>query len=318
MKNFTFRIRFKLAQSCSISVDYPLAQITETESDKSLSLSSQTGEEPISQTRDLILKSSGWSSAQDAQKTGEQYRDALIVAFACLRIGADFGNRSPKSFITPSGVTMLEQHFGGRVLNDEHGLSVFESEPTPSFASVDLDSFVITTKWNCFEETFRQVVDCKPHLSDQHRLALELFHSSFFEHSPDTRFLVLVMAIEALMEPLDRSEAAKAHVEQIIELTKNAKSLSPQEKSSLLGSLKRLLQESISQTGRRLASRWLAGKTYMNKEAPAFFKHCYDIRSRLVHGNNKRPSRNEIANAAAILEVFVSDLLCSMLIQKHE
>jgi len=45
--------------------------------------------------------------------------------------------------------------------------------------------------------------------------------------------------------------------------------------------------------------------------APAkFFQHCYDLRSRLMHGAHPLPARAEIDLAAANMEVMLSDLLC--------
>ncbi|OKH38985.1 hypothetical protein NIES2119_07535 [[Phormidium ambiguum] IAM M-71] len=98
MEDFTFRARFKLAKTCSINIEASSIQVTVPGTEKLLLLSSHEYEKTISKAHDLVLESRGWSSNQEALTAGEQYRDALMVAFACLRIGADFGNRSPKSW----------------------------------------------------------------------------------------------------------------------------------------------------------------------------------------------------------------------------
>jgi hypothetical protein len=85
--------------------------------------------------------------------------------------------------------------------------------------------------------------------------------------------------------------------------------LSAEEKRSLVGGLRELRRESISSAGRRLAAERLGERTYMEMPAAKFFAHCYDLRSRLVHGGEPRPSRQEVGSAAAALGVFVSELL---------
>jgi hypothetical protein len=74
---------------------------------------------------------------------------------------------------------------------------------------------------------------------------------------------MLMMAVETLIEPARRSDAVRAHVEQLIALTKEA-DLPNAEKDSVVGSLNWLFDESISQAGRRLAAR-LGSRNYMGE-----------------------------------------------------
>jgi len=57
-------------------------------------------------------------------------------------------------------------------------------------------------------------------LSPRERLSIDVFNASFFQKSEDVRFLLLVMAIEALLESERRSANALGHVEKLIEITK--------------------------------------------------------------------------------------------------
>jgi hypothetical protein len=118
---------------------------------------------------------------------------------------------------------------------------------------------------------------------------------------------MLMMAVETLIEPARRSDAVRAHVEQLIALTKEA-DLPNAEKDSVVGSLNWLFDESISQAGRRLAAR-LGSRNYMGEPPAKFFTGCYDLRSRLVHGHYPRPVFGEVNARCAPLELFVSDLL---------
>jgi hypothetical protein len=116
------------------------------------------------------------------------------------------------------------------------------------------------------------------------------------------------MAVEALIEPISRSDESLMHVESLIWKTKNA-TLPAREKNSILGALSWLRFESINQAGRRTASERLGNRIYIGKNAADFFTHCYQIRSNLVHGNLPIPTFDEIGGLAATLEVFVSELL---------
>jgi hypothetical protein len=64
---------------------------------------------------------------------------------------------------------------------------------------------------------------------------------------------MLMMASETLLVPADRHTEVRAHVSELIEQTETS-NLPASEKASVIGSLRWLLQESISQAGRKLAS----------------------------------------------------------------
>ena len=45
-----------------------------------------------------------------------------------------------------------------------------------------------------------------------------------------------------------------------------------------------------------------------------FFKRCYRMRHKLVHGGYPRPERNDVDRRAAHLELFLGHLLCGELL----
>jgi hypothetical protein len=118
---------------------------------------------------------------------------------------------------------------------------------------------------------------------------------------------MLVMAVEALIELEPRSEEARAHVDRLIADTRAA-DLPDNEINSMLGALKWLRDESIRSAGKRLAGQ-LGERRYRDEPPQLFFVRCYDLRSRLVHGEVPRPSASELDERALDLERFVSDLL---------
>lgn len=308
MPNFSFRVRFLRSPTDTINIDASRWEWPIGEDIPSLILCSYQQNETIKDSKTLIFKSEGWPSQEAAAQAAGKYVPALMFTLARLRVGADFGNRAPSSAFTSAGLSMLEQQQGFRILNDVHGLMLYESDPQPRFVKSRVD-ILRGVKQGHFEQVFSRAVERDGQPTERERLALDLFNASFFQRSADSRFLVLVMAIEALLDPPLRSQKALAHVESMITATQDSKSLTADEKQSFLGSLRWLRYESISQTGQRLASGCLGERKYMDKKAPAFFSYCYGLRSRLVHGEHPIPTQQEVGSVVAQLEVFVSDLL---------
>lgn len=146
-------------------------------------------------------------------------------------------------------------------------------------------------------------------MTDRERLSLDLYNASFFEISPHARFLALVMAVEALLEPEPRPDPVRAHVAELIRLTETSGDLPPNQRDSLCSSLRWLLNESIGQAGRRLAKEHLGTTNLRRIERSQLFTHVYSLRSNLVHGNERQPALNEVIEAGSNLRQFVSDLL---------
>ena len=308
MAGFSFRVRFHRSPSDTINFCASTWEWKINENIPSLLLSAHKKDTDINDSEIWVFQSNGWPSEDEAHRAASMYLDALALTLVRLRIGADFGNRAPKSRFTHYGLAMLESQSGHRVLNDVHGLIVYESEPTPYFVSGKANC-VLGKPQDQFEKIFSHALTSNRRLTERERLSLELFNTSFFQKSNESRILLLVMAIEALLEPSPRSSVAASYVESIIETTNSSKVLCSKEKKSLLGSLQWLRYESINQTGRKLAEDCLKGRTYMNKEAPSFFSYCYNLRSRLVHGTPPFPSQQEIGSAVSPLVMFVSDIL---------
>lgn len=159
-----------------------------------------------------------------------------------------------------------------------------------------------------FLSAYAKSLEISPAISQREELSYTLFNASFFQPTADSRFLLLVMAIEALIQPEHRSDKSFTHVDSLIQQTKNS-DLPEQERNSILGTLHWLRYESINQAGRRIVTERIGDRTYIEKTAADFFTHCYQIRSNLVHGNLPIPTFEEIGGVAATLEVFVSELL---------
>jgi len=86
------------------------------------------------------------------------------------------------------------------------------------------------------------------------------------------------------------------------------------ERDALKQGVGQFQRESIGQAGRRLVSEALAGRTYEGMTPSDFFSRCYRLRSRLVHGDLPFPTREELSSIVAQLEVMLSDLLSTDLL----
>ena len=272
---------------------------------------------PINEASTLVFESHNWPSENEARRAAGKYIHALMLTFARLYLAVDFGHRTgPPGFSSDGLRARLAEALGRPVHDNSFGLEVYESEPQPAFLlHRALGSrptvLLATTPQALFERTFSLAVQNARDPSPAEQLALDLFHAALFQHSADARFVLLVMAVEALLEPAPRSPAAQALVERFLETINAASEIPRDERSSLCGSARWLMSDSISRTGRKLSEKRLGDREYAGMKAAAFFTHCYDMRSRLVHSNPPVPSRDEIRTTLGTLQLFVSDLLTS-------
>ncbi len=306
--SFSFRLRFTLPEDARLGFDGPTWEGRPPNVPLAVTLSPSGGSSNIRDSRSLVLRGSGLPSEEEARRAGQRYYDTLMLSLVRVGVGADFGTRHPHGVITAVGLAQMKEATGRRFLQDRQGLMVYETEPTPLFASFGADAFV-TRGGELFARAFTYAATHPYEPTDRERLALDLYNASHFEKTAHARFLMLVMAVEALLEPAPRCEAAQAHVAHLINLTDSSPDLTEAERNSLRGSLRWLVRESISQAGRRLASERLGTRQYLGRSAGEFFTSCYGMRSAMVHGNEAQPTLQAVSSALGALRQFVSDLL---------
>lgn len=312
-KDYSFRIRLTRSPLDTLDVDGNSLDLVSDENAETVRLCSISEVVSIKNSDTWVLTSCGWSSEADAQQAGRKYFDTLMLSLARIRIGVDFGFRHLRSIITTEGLRMLEHQTGQRMFAEINGVNIYETNPQPRFASSKASAIRIVPKEK-LERVFAYALGRSFALSDRERLALELFNSSFFQKTVDTRFLLLVMAIESLLEPSKRSNTAINHVDSLIASTMKCNTLIESERASMLRVLEWLKRESIGQAGRKLAASRLGNRTYGNMTPERFFTHCYTLRSKMVHGEMLFPAIKEINSISGTLEVFVSDLLSGSLL----
>jgi hypothetical protein len=145
-------------------------------------------------------------------------------------------------------------------------------------------------------------------LTSKQELAGELFGVSFFDQSERSRFITLVTALEALFEPAPRHPDVQLFIDEMIANVRRS-DFDSATKQSICGSMEWLKSESIGQTGRALATRLLAGKSYGERSPSAFFTFCYELRSSIVHRGKLPEGVADLLPVLSMTLQFVGDLL---------
>jgi hypothetical protein len=314
-RSYCFRIRFRVADRVHLATTVEKLVLADGGEDgERVILRACEEGSALGDAEWLGLRGQRYRSFEEAEHAAALWATRLRLAFSVLRLGADFGLRAPRGGFTRHGLKMLEGEAGRRVLDDVHGISVFECDPPPVFARIGGAAVQVGKPVERFLELMEAAATLDAQMSDRDVLAFDLFSASFFERSADARFLLLLMALETLIEQERRSDLAIAHLERLIATTRDAGDLPQPERDSLIGSLTTLKEESVRQAGRRLA-RTLGERKYMGESATTFFASCYELRSALVHGHFPRPDPGKVGTRAACLEGFVGDLLGAALIE---
>jgi hypothetical protein len=97
------------------------------------------------------------------------------------------------------------------------------------------------------------------------------------------------------------------HIDELVTITTDAP-LDSVQSQNLVNALRSLKNESVGVAGRRLVAS-LVGRKYAGQDVIPFFNRCYGMRSALVHGHTKRPTRDEVSLAAAHLELLAGQLI---------
>jgi hypothetical protein len=312
--SWSFRLRFRVAPTSGLSIAQPKVGLDVSEVVGGLWLEVwPRSSTPISDAEWLVLIG-GAESEREAWERGTTVAQALQRAFARLRVAADLGSRGASGRLTEYGKQFFQDTDGRPLLDDEHGLMVYRADPPPRFSSVGAVTPKLSPQGTRVSKALGAAVRQRQPVSEREEVAYNLFAASFFDSSPDARLISLVMAIESLLDPAVRSDAACSHVERLIKTTSAATELDRKERDSLIGSLRWLRQESIRASGAKLVRAALGGRTYGEEIPERLWHRAYDLRSKLVHGSVPRPSRDEVGRCAAGFEVMVADLLSGSLL----
>lgn len=311
MSDYAFRLRFNFATAYRINSDAEEIELLTLPTGESFRLRGLLPGKPMSESTGAAVLAWPWSSPEAARKAAEQTKRALLCWAVDQRVGIDFGDGRQQGLATSAGLAMWQEQLRCAVRNDIHGIDVYEFDPNIRFVSVGADATVGKSSAALLDSFRREFQNSRP-LTDKQVLACEIYSGSFFDVSPRSRFITLVTAVEALLEPAPRSERVQVFVENIKEMVSELDA-DDRTKQSMISSLEYLKAESIGQCGRALADRLLPQQRYDNRSSSKFFKDCYDLRSDIVHRGSVRDSSIDLRSLANSMETFVSELLLASL-----
>ncbi len=321
---WTFRNRIELQPHSRLQYDAPVWIIDNSGPDKQVKLISlppkygsvfQSSEAFLAESLNVSIKDAAWlvlvgigyNSEAEAMTEGELWRGRLMRAFATLNVAADFGDESrPSGRYTPHGFAGIGR--GRTFLHDPLRLWAYEeTDENPLFVAADPRNEFWTSSPHEWLEAAMANAITNGGLNRDRQVSYSLYASSD-RLPPDARFAMLMIAFESLLKFKPRSTNVQSHVRSMMFVTRES-GLPDKEIQSICGTLKWVLNQSISQAGRELA-RSLGPRDYLGSEAPdKFFTRCYKVRSKLVHGEHPIPSPRELGQLADRLEYMVSELI---------
>jgi hypothetical protein len=253
-----------------------------------------------------------YETEQAARSAAERTRDALLIWGVRFRFGVDVGDGHIRGTLTHAGKAHYEETLGKPVRNDVQGIDVYPDDGDIVFVRVDFKASVAKDVATFVAELRELLRSDTWQLSNKQRVGAELFCASFFDAVFRSRFITLVTAVEALLDPDPRSATVQGLIDGAVAAA-NLADLPNPDRDSLLGGLTRLRSESIGRAGRRLADALLAGRTYDALTPGAFFARCYRIRSQTVHTGAPEDPEVDFLALANVCQQFVGDLLLASL-----
>ncbi|WP_433594395.1 hypothetical protein [Nocardia sp. CA-145437] len=256
----------------------------------------------------LLLAGGPYPTAEDALKAGMSWRRRLLLACSDRFVGINIGDEAEPH---PSRIPLSQTDFPPEapvLLKDRHGLLVHPESDNPlsAFVSFTADLSVQRPSSELLN-AIRDAGAASSTMSARQTLALTLLHASRFDQNPETQYITLVTAIEALLKPARQSATIRAALESCQRHAEEL-DLSPEELETIIQHIGYGKKESITESGRKLAST-LGDKEYGGFDPSTFFGRAYTTRSKLVHGNTSRPTHDELRAELGTLHGFVVDLL---------
>jgi hypothetical protein len=97
MPNSSFRVRFERSPTGTVNIDAPQWESPTVGGNPAVVLCCHPEGRAIQNSTTWVFKSDGWPSEDAAAQAADKYVPALLRTLARLRVGADLGNRAPKS-----------------------------------------------------------------------------------------------------------------------------------------------------------------------------------------------------------------------------
>jgi len=250
------------------------------------------------------LRSSPVATADEAARAGLVAQSALMILALSRGFGINFTARAPSGFMFDAGLRMLAGP-GETLLRDYLGLHIYEDNGPVRFVTVNPVGLSVSSPVDGLMAQWAEHAASARVADPRTLLGFELYSSSRSENSARARLLLVFMAVEALLEPAQRSEPERMLIADFLAKVSDAP-IPEHARERLRSALSRLTTESIAATGTAMMER-VGGSA-----AVVAFREAYQLRNRLVHGGGAIEI-SELTGAAGRLEPFVRDAILSRL-----
>lgn len=311
MPLYDFRLRFNFPEAYRINSDVEELELLVLPHGERIRLRSDASGTPIKDHARAAVLGGQYALEYQARDAAEKSKRALLYWAIEQRLGIDFGDGKQRSIVTNAGLAMLQKQYGCPVRNDVHGIDVYEHVENLRFVSFEANATVGKHPPRLIDIFQREYLHSRQ-LTDKQVLASEIYASSFFDVSSRSRFITLVTAVEALLEPLKRSDGVQALVEELEAKTRQS-TVDKLTRDSIISSLERVRYQSISQAGRTLAHTLIPNELFDGQSSVEFFTRSYNLRSQILHYGKIADEKVDICHLANVMETFVARLLLAAL-----
>jgi hypothetical protein len=265
------------------------------------------GSESAGGGQQLALKSGAFESSAEALAAGQRATAGLLLSSLRQGYGVSINARVAGGGVTANGKKWLAQDRFDTVLDDTYGLVVFQDIGRVGFVSVGEAEARITGPVARFAEAMSTGIADAIRWDERLLVSYDLYANSRFENSSRARFLLLIMAVEALAEQSARTEPEIVLIDGLLKIVAKA-GLPAQQREALVSGIGKLKRVSIGYACRTYLASAVSSTCVSDQGAPEYFAECYRIRGRVVHGGAS-PNARELANYSAMLEPTVRELL---------
>jgi hypothetical protein len=316
MPEYEFRLRFNLADAYRIGADTQEVDLLTLPAGIQLRLRTAVAGTPIKDHPRASVRGGPYPSADEARTAAENAKQALLYWAVEQRLGIDFGDGRQRSVVTEAGLAYFREQLQSPVRNDLHGIDVYERTENLRFVAFNASGQAGKSA-EVLAQTFGREFAGSRQLTEKQILASEIYSASFFDISHRSRFITLVTAVEALLDPAQRPEPVQKLVAELESATRTS-AIHESTKEAVVGSLQWLKSESIGEAGRALCRRLLPDRQYEGRSSSAFFMRCYNLRSQILHRGSLEDRTIDMLSIANTAEGFVSNLLLAALLESPQ
>jgi hypothetical protein len=228
------------------------------------------------------IESGGFSKIEEARVCGEKIRTHLRLLNCHLHLGLTIPvlDGTIGSVSTTIKDKAIEE--GGKIIDTIVGLHVFpddglhfEHVQSGKMNIYPSDPFYVLKS---IKETWGNIYNLDEHATD----VIELLNISVRETSLKIKFLTTYLAMEQIVKKDMRSAKAQQLIDEFIQFTKESE-ISDLEKSSLVGALGHLKEQSFSSAFTAFSRRISSPTEIFNMPVPKFVSECIKIRNKIAH-----------------------------------